>query len=54
MAAPAATPAEAEAVPIHLEKRLTCQIGSIFGAGDAACSASCIAQRQGFHGGHCD
>ncbi|KAK3843722.1 MAG: atesin-3 [Linnemannia gamsii] len=54
MAAPAAAPAAAVATPVHLEKRITCQFGNIFGAGDAACSASCIIQGQGFHGGYCD
>ncbi|KAF9148531.1 hypothetical protein BG015_009723 [Linnemannia schmuckeri] len=42
------------AAPAKLQKRLTCQIGSIWGGGDAACSASCILKGQGFHGGHCD
>ncbi|KAF9443659.1 hypothetical protein P691DRAFT_764085 [Macrolepiota fuliginosa MF-IS2] len=31
----------------------TCQFGSIFGAGDALCSAHCIAEGD-IHGGHCD
>ncbi|KAF9148244.1 hypothetical protein BG015_010020, partial [Linnemannia schmuckeri] len=42
------------AAPVYLQKRLSCQAGDIFGAGNAACSASCIAQGQGFHGGFCD
>ncbi|PFH46847.1 hypothetical protein AMATHDRAFT_68946 [Amanita thiersii Skay4041] len=36
------------------ETQTSCQVGDIWGAGDAACSASCIAQRQGYHGGWCD
>ncbi|PLB40486.1 uncharacterized protein BDW47DRAFT_123506 [Aspergillus candidus] len=53
-AAPAPAPeAEAEAEPGVILARSSCQAGSIFDAGDAACSASCIAQGQGFHGGYC-
>ncbi|PKY05660.1 hypothetical protein P168DRAFT_325995, partial [Aspergillus campestris IBT 28561] len=51
-AAPAPV-AEAEAEPGVILARSSCQAGSIFGAGDAACSASCIAQGEGFHGGYC-
>ncbi|KAJ5229228.1 hypothetical protein N7489_009936 [Penicillium chrysogenum] len=38
----------------EIHARLSCQVGDYFGGGDAACSASCIAQDQGFHGGHCN
>ncbi|KAJ5085298.1 hypothetical protein N7532_002656 [Penicillium argentinense] len=38
----------------NLRVRSSCQVGDIWGAGDAACSASCIAQGEGYHGGHCD
>ncbi|KAJ7210867.1 atesin-3 [Mycena pura] len=33
---------------------LSCQACEPFGASDACCSASCIAQGKGFHGGFCD
>ncbi|KAF8348810.1 atesin-3 [Amanita rubescens] len=33
---------------------LSCQACDIWGAGDACCSASCIAHGQGIHGGYCD
>ncbi|KAF9443655.1 hypothetical protein P691DRAFT_737575 [Macrolepiota fuliginosa MF-IS2] len=33
---------------------IVCQAGEVFGTGDAACSADCIAKGQGFHGGFCD
>ncbi|KAF9123325.1 hypothetical protein BGX30_001513 [Mortierella sp. GBA39] len=47
------TAATTNAAPVQLQKRLACQIGSIWGGGDAACSASCVLKGQGFHGGHC-
>lgn len=34
--------------------RSVCQLGSIFGAGDAACTADCIARGKGLHGGFCN
>ncbi|OJJ59825.1 hypothetical protein ASPSYDRAFT_88724 [Aspergillus sydowii CBS 593.65] len=46
LAAPAPAPAE-------LEARSSCQIGDIFGAGDAACSASCLKDGT-YHGGYCN
>ncbi|PLN79396.1 hypothetical protein BDW42DRAFT_172993 [Aspergillus taichungensis] len=53
-AAPAPAPeAEAEAEPGVILARSSCQFGGIWDAGDAACSASCIAQGEGFHGGYC-
>ena len=46
-AAPAPAPeAEAEAEPGVILARSSCQVGSIWGAGDAACSASVCAHRQ--------
>jgi hypothetical protein len=47
-------PSLAAPAPATDSTELSCQFGSIWGAGDAACSASCIIQGQGFHGGHCD
>lgn len=39
-----------------VEKRSSCQVCDIgpWGAGDACCSASCLAQFGDIHGGHCD
>ncbi|KAL4984522.1 hypothetical protein BDW68DRAFT_180601 [Aspergillus falconensis] len=36
-----------------LVARSSCQIGDIWGAGDAACSASCIKDGT-YHGGYCN
>ncbi|OJJ04751.1 hypothetical protein ASPVEDRAFT_86134 [Aspergillus versicolor CBS 583.65] len=33
--------------------RSSCQVGDIWGAGDAACSASCLKDGT-YHGGHCN
>ncbi|KAL4748425.1 hypothetical protein BDW68DRAFT_183091 [Aspergillus falconensis] len=45
--------APAPAPDAELVARSSCQLGGIFGAGDAACSASCI--RAGtYHGGYCN
>ncbi|KAI9370263.1 hypothetical protein BJX61DRAFT_544793 [Aspergillus egyptiacus] len=48
LAAPKAAPVE------NARVRTSCQLGDIFGGADAACSASCIAQGQGWHGGYCN
>ncbi|BCS24190.1 uncharacterized protein APUU_40634S [Aspergillus puulaauensis] len=45
-----AAPAPGEKI---LETRSSCQVGDIFGAGDAACSASCI-KNGTYHGGYCN
>ncbi|KAF9891573.1 hypothetical protein FE257_003584 [Aspergillus nanangensis] len=37
-----------------LKARSSCQLGDIWGAGDAACSASCLAQAGTYHGGYCN
>ena len=47
-----ASPADHQLIARKTE--LSCQACSIWGAGDACCSASCIAHGQGFHGGYCD
>ncbi|KAL3429237.1 hypothetical protein BDV09DRAFT_200804 [Aspergillus tetrazonus] len=36
-----------------LVARASCQIGDIWGAGDAACSASCLKDGT-YHGGYCN
>ncbi|KAF8061709.1 hypothetical protein FPV67DRAFT_1673321 [Lyophyllum atratum] len=42
------------AAPSTASTQLSCQVGGIWGASDALCSASCIAQGQGYHGGYCN
>ncbi|KAL4931477.1 uncharacterized protein BDV17DRAFT_289017 [Aspergillus undulatus] len=37
----------------NLVARSSCQIGDIWGAGDAACSASCLKDGT-YHGGYCN
>ncbi|KAK6532185.1 hypothetical protein TWF694_003345 [Orbilia ellipsospora] len=43
-------------IPTILRARQSCATGSIgpVGAGNAACSASCLIQHGDIHGGHCD
>src|SRR6266550_8050405 len=49
-----ASPADHQLIARKTE--ISCRTCSMWGAraGDACCSASCIAQDQGFHGGYCD
>ncbi|KIK05295.1 hypothetical protein K443DRAFT_50827, partial [Laccaria amethystina LaAM-08-1] len=43
-----------QAAPVDQATQTSCQIGDIWGAANAACSASCIVQQGDFHGGYCD
>ncbi|KAF8993305.1 hypothetical protein BDQ17DRAFT_1368513 [Cyathus striatus] len=36
------------------EAELSCQACEWFGGSDTCCSASCIAQKKGYHGGYCN
>jgi len=43
-----------QGLPATEATALSCQACEWWGGANACCSASCIAKRQGFHGGYCD